>query len=202
MAKTILFATTNPNKLQEIKAIIPATFEVKSLQDIAWKEEIPEPFETFEKNAAAKTSFLLQATGLMCFAEDSGLEIDALEGRPGVLSARYAGNHGHSQRNLEKVLAEMKNINQRSARFISVIAFQPGPEDIYLFRGVVEGTIAEFPSGSGGFGYDPIFIPLGFDQPFAVLPTSLKNRISHRSKSMIQFLEFLAQKEHLLSTLQ
>lgn len=198
MCRTLLLASANQHKLEEIKWKLPSGYEVKSLKDIGWREEIPEPYETFEENAAAKTAYLFSATGLLCFAEDSGLEIDALSGRPGVYSARYSGSNGNSQSNIEKVLLEMKNITSRSARFISVIAFQTSRDEVHFFKGTVEGSISEYPHGLGGFGYDPVFIPKGFDQTFAILPASLKNQISHRAKAMVQFVEFLTHREHLL----
>ena len=198
MAKSLLFASTNQHKLEEIRQMLPPGYDVQSLNDIGWREEIPEPFETFEENAAAKTSTLFEATGLVCFAEDSGLVIDALEGRPGVYSARYAGSPVNSssnieKRNIEKVLNEMNNIRNRSARFVSVIAYQTNRNEIHFFRGLVEGNISEHPHGHGGFGYDPVFIPKGFDQTFSMLPASLKNQVSHRSKSMHHFIQFLQQ---------
>jgi XTP/dITP diphosphohydrolase len=191
MARTLLLASTNPHKLEEIRCMLPPEYEIKSLIDIGWRDELPEPFETFEENAAAKTSCLFEATGLPCFAEDSGLAIDALGGRPGVYSARYSGSHGNNQSNIEKVLSELSNIHNRSARFVSVIAFQTGRDEVHFFKGVVEGDISLLPSGLGGFGYDPVFIPKGFDHTFAMLPPELKNQISHRSKSMFQFMDYL-----------
>src|SRR6476620_5713720 len=133
MPKSLLFASTNQHKLEEIRQMLPPGYNVQSLNDIGWQEEIPEPFETFEENAAAKTSVLFEATGLVCFAEDSGLEIDALGGRPGIYSARYAGSPSDSARNIEKILGELKNIRNRSARFISVIAYQTGRSEIQYF---------------------------------------------------------------------
>jgi len=191
MAKTLLLASANQHKLEEIKVIIPAGYAVRNLRDIGWTTEIPEPFETFEENAAIKVSTLFAATQMMCFAEDSGLVIDALEGRPGVYSARYAGSHGNSEENIRKVLAEMKDIDQRSAYFISVIALQVNEKEIHYFKGKVEGTISESSIGKSGFGYDPIFIPNGFEQTFGILPATLKNRISHRARSMEGFIKFL-----------
>jgi XTP/dITP diphosphohydrolase len=193
MVKSLLFASTNQHKLEEIRQMLPTGYDVQSLNDIGWREEIPEPFETFEENAAAKTSFLYEATGLVCFAEDSGLEIEALGGRPGIYSARYAGSPTDSVKNIEKILGELKSIRNRSARFVSVIAYQTGKNEIHFFKGMVEGDISEHNSGHGGFGYDPVFIPKGFDQTFAVLPASLKNQVSHRSKSLHQFLQYLQQ---------
>jgi XTP/dITP diphosphohydrolase len=191
MAKSLLFASSNQHKLDEIKVMIPGDYEVKNLRDIGWTKDIPEPFETFEENAATKVSTLYAATGLMCFAEDSGIVINALDGRPGVYSARYSGTHGDIDQNNQKVLREMLNVKDRSASFVSVIAFQVGENEIHYFKGRIEGSISQSVIGKEGFGYDPIFIPNGFDQTFGVLSSSLKNRISHRSRSMEQFIDFL-----------
>jgi len=191
MSKPLLFVSTNQHKLEEIKSMLPQDYAVKNLKDIGWEEEIPEPHDTFEENAAAKVSYFFRSTNTPSFAEDSGLVIDALGGRPGVFSARYAGIHGDNQKNIDKVLEEMKGVDMRSASFVSVIAFQPGENNIHYFIGKVKGRITEKVMGSGGFGYDPIFIPDGFSESFGMLPVSLKNKISHRSKSMDQFLEFL-----------
>lgn len=191
MSKPLLFVSTNLNKLEEIKNMIPREYSVKCLIDIGWQEEIPEPYDTFEENAEAKVSYFFRSTHTPSFAEDSGLVIDALNGKPGVLSARYSGTHGDNQKNIEKVLAEMKDLEVRSAAFVSVIAFQPDENNIHYFTGKVLGRITQNVAGSGGFGYDPIFIPDGFADTFGILPASLKNKISHRSKSMEKFLEFL-----------
>ena len=191
MSKPLLFVSTNRHKLEEIKSMIPQAYSVKNLNDIGWDEEIPEPFDTFEENAAAKVSYFFRSTHTPSFAEDSGLAIDALGGRPGVFSARYAGIHGNNQKNIEKVLEEMQGVEMRSATFVSVIAFQTAENNIQYFTGKVLGRITEKIMGSGGFGYDPIFIPDGFAESFGILPVALKNRISHRSKSIEKFLEFL-----------
>jgi len=191
MAKPLLFASSNQHKLEEIKSMVPEGYAVKNLKDIGWTKEIPEPFETFEENAATKVSTLFAATQMICFAEDSGIVIDALDGRPGVYSARYSGVHGDHEENNRKVLTEMQGVKNRSAYFISVIAFQVAENEIHFFTGKVQGSISSSVIGTEGFGYDPIFIPQGFDQTFGTLPSSLKNRISHRSRSMEQFIGFL-----------
>ena len=171
--------------------MVPDGYAVKNLKDISWTKEIPEPFETFEENAATKVSTLFAATQMICFAEDSGIVIEALGGRPGVLSARYSGVHGDNEENNRKVLTEMQGVKNRSAYFISIIAFQVAENEIHFFTGKVQGSISSSVLGTEGFGYDPIFIPQGFDQTFGTLPSSLKNRISHRSRSMEQFIDFL-----------
>jgi XTP/dITP diphosphohydrolase len=191
MGKTLLFASSNQHKLEEIKRMVPEGYHVKNLKDIGWTKEIPEPFETFEENAATKVNTLFAATQMMCFAEDSGIVIDALDGRPGCIFCTIFGRHGDNEENNRKVLTEMQDVKNRSAYFISVIAFQVAENEIHFFKGKVQGSISMSAIGTGGFGYDPIFIPQGFDDTFGRLPSSLKNRISHRSRSMEQFIDFL-----------
>ena len=191
-SRPLLFASSNSHKLGEIRKMIPAGYLLSGLDDLQWNEEIPEPFDTFEANAKAKVSYVFERTGLPCFADDSGLEVDALDGRPGVRSARYAGEHRDSVDNLVKVLAELGKSNERSARFIAVIAYQVSAEEVVTFTGKIEGSIGLAPTGQGGFGYDPIFIPSGYDQSFGELPADLKNRISHRAMAMSRFLNFLS----------
>lgn len=190
--KQLLFASANRHKLEEIRQIIPVDYLLSGLNDYSIHEEIPEPFDTFEANADAKASYVYKKTGIPCFADDSGLIVDALGGRPGVLSARYAGEHKSSEENVRKVLSELTGIKDRSARFVAVIAYHQRETDVFLFRGSVEGTITYTPSGTGGFGYDPVFIPAGFDQTFAQLSPELKNQISHRAVAMKLFLKFLS----------
>lgn len=188
----LLFASANQHKLEEMRQIIHADYLLSGLNDYNIHEEIPEPFDTFEANAAAKTSYVYKKTGIPCFADDSGMVVDALGGRPGVLSARYAGEHKSSEENVQKVLSELNGIRDRRARFIAAIAFQPNETDVFLFTGSIEGTITSAPSGTGGFGYDPIFIPAGFEKTFAQLSPKLKNQISHRAIAMKLFLNFLS----------
>ncbi|MDZ4748631.1 MAG: RdgB/HAM1 family non-canonical purine NTP pyrophosphatase [Saprospiraceae bacterium] len=190
--KQLLFASANRHKLKEMRQLIPDMYRLSGLSDFSIHEEIPEPFDTFEANAAAKASYVYQKTGIPCFADDSGLVVDALDGRPGVLSARYAGEHKKSEENILKVLSELMSRQDRTARFIAVIAFQQNETDVFLFSGSIEGTIAYAPFGAGGFGYDPVFIPAGFDQTFAQLSPTLKNQISHRARAMQLFLNSLS----------
>ncbi len=191
--KQLLFASANRHKLEEIRQIIPAAYMLLGLNDYSVDEEIPEPFDTFEANAAAKASYVYKKTGIPCFADDSGLVVDALDGRPGVLSARYAGEHKSSEENVRKLLSELTGIRDRTARFIAVIAYQENEKDVLLFKGTIEGTINYTPAGAGGFGYDPVFIPSGFDQTFAHLAPALKNQISHRAKAIKLFLQYLSE---------
>ena len=191
--KQLLFASANRHKLEEIRQIIPAAYMLLGLNDYSVDEEIPEPFDTFEANAAAKASYVYKKTGIPCFADDSGLVVDALDGRPGVLSARYAGEHKSSEENVRTLLSELTGIRDRTARFIAVIAYQENEKDVLLFKGTIEGTINYTPAGAGGFGYDPVFIPSGFDQTFAQLAPALKNQISHRAKAIKLFLQYLSE---------
>ena len=191
--KQLLFASANRHKLEEIRQIIPAAYMLLGLNDYSVDEEIPEPFDTFEANAAAKASYVYKKTGIPCFADDSGLVVDALDGRPGVLSARYAGEHKSSEENVRKLLSELTGIRDRTARFIAVIAYQENEKDVLLFKGTIEGTINYTPARAGGFGYDPVFIPSGFDQTFAHLAPALKNQISHRAKAIKLFLQYLSE---------
>lgn len=188
--RELLFVSHNEHKVAEIRKLLPVHFTLLGLRDIQWTDEIPEPFHTYADNAKAKVYNVFERTGLPCFADDSGLEIDALDGRPGVFSARYSGPKANSQLNIKKVLDELGQNEYRGARFHAVIAFIQ-LEEIKIFTGTVEGTITKTPSGVGGFGYDPIFIPVGFDRTFAELPEDLKNRISHRAVAMGKFVEYL-----------
>lgn len=190
--RQLLFASNNRHKLEEIRKMIPGGYTLSCLEDLNWSEDIPEPFDTFEANAKAKAFYVYTRTGMPCFADDSGLEVDALGGRPGVRSARYAGEHKSSTENTIKVLEELGERAERSARFIAVIAYQLSATEVYTFTGKIEGSISHMPTGEGGFGYDPIFIPAGFDQSFGELPAALKNHISHRARAMEQFLDFLS----------
>lgn len=188
---TLLFASNNAHKVEEVRHLLPSTYHLLGLRDIHWTADIPEPFATFEENAKAKVSFVYHASGYPCFADDSGLEIDALDGKPGVYSARYAGEQKNSADNVAKVLAELASDSSRTARFTAVIAYQLNAEKVYIFKGQVEGSIAYHSKGTGGFGYDPVFIPAGFDRTFGELSPLVKNLISHRAMAMRKFLEFL-----------
>ncbi len=189
--REILFASNNQHKVEEVRKLIPKGYSLLGLQDIHWTQEIPEPFHTYEDNAKAKAFFVFDKTGLSCFADDSGLEIDALDSRPGVFSARYAGVDRNPGDNIQKILTELEGITNRKARFISCIAFIDDHKQMNVFSGKVEGKISSTPMGTGGFGYDPVFIPDGFDQTFGQLPEEIKNRISHRALAMQQFMSYL-----------
>ena len=187
----LIFASGNENKVREIQALLNKQFEVKGLSEIGLNEDIPETADDLEGNALLKARYVFNKVGADVFADDTGLEIEALEGRPGVYSARYAGEEKNSRLNVEKVLTEMQGIADRRARFRTVIALiLQGKE--YLFEGIVEGTILSSQHGEDGFGYDPIFLPLGSVRSFAEMNLGEKNQTSHRAiaiRKLIQFLE-------------
>ncbi len=187
----IIFATSNAHKVEEIRAALPEGITVQSLKDIGFTEELPETQETIEGNSLQKARTLSEKLdGMTCFSEDTGLEIDALDGRPGVYSARYAGPSATFADNVAKVLAEMLGLTDRRARFKTVITYYSGGEAVQ-FTGLCEGTILTAPRGTEGFGYDPIFMPEGCNLSFAEMRLSEKNQISHRRKSVDQFLAYL-----------
>ena len=191
----IVFATNNAHKLSEIRAILGQQFEVLSLSDIGCHVDIPETADTFEGNALLKARYIYDHYHLSCFADDSGLEVDALGGAPGVFSARYAGEEHNSEANMQKLLTELEEKTNRNARFRTVIALLLIDGDNVeqsLFEGIVEGTIIRERRGTGGFGYDPIFQPEGYDATFAELGNEVKNRISHRAKAVKQLAEKLS----------
>jgi XTP/dITP diphosphohydrolase len=189
----LLFVTHNAHKSEEVKAIVGNNFEVMNLSEINFFDEIPETGNTFKENALQKAKFLHDRLGCNCFADDTGLEVDALNGEPGVYSARYAGEPSNSQRNIEKLLDALKGETNRKAQFITVIAVILN-EETYFFEGTIEGTITQSPQGEGGFGYDPVFIPNGYDKTFAELPAEIKNKISHRAIALEEFKQFLKSK--------
>lgn len=189
----LIFATHNAHKADEVKAIVGNLFEVKNLSDINFFDEIPETGNTFKENAFQKVKYLHDKLNCNCFADDSGLSVDALNGAPGILSARYAGEPSNSQRNTEKLLNNLKNISNRKAQFTCVIAVILDGQT-HFFEGIIRGTITEYPQGEGGFGYDPVFIPDGYDKTFAELPADIKNKISHRAIALEKFKQFLNSK--------
>lgn len=186
----IVFATNNEHKLREIRAIIHDGTEVLSLADIGCHADIPETADTLEGNALIKAHFVYDNYGYDCFADDTGLEVEALDGAPGVHTARYAGEDQDSQANMRKLLQEMKGKDNRNARFRTAIALiQDGEE--HLFSGEVRGTITTEPLGNKGFGYDPVFIPEDTGLTFAQLGEDVKNHISHRARAVAKLTEFL-----------
>lgn len=189
---TFYFATHNKHKLSEVQNIIGDKFTIKSISELQCFEEIPETGETLEENALQKARYIYNKYNCNCFADDTGLEIDALEGRPGVYSARYAGEGCSFEDNMRKVLAEMQGVANRSARFRAVIALIIDGKE-YLFEGKVEGEIIENEKGGAGFGYDPIFRPIGFEETFAEMDAAQKNEISHRGLAVEKLMAFLNQ---------
>jgi XTP/dITP diphosphohydrolase len=183
MKQKLIFATSNEKKLKEVRDIIGEFYEVISLKDIQFTEEIPEPFDTIKENSIYKANFFYTQTGIPCIAEDSGLEVDALDGRPSAYSARYASEERNDIANYEKVLAELSETLNRKARFISIITFK-SEEDQAVFEGCMNGIISDIPRGSNGFGYDPIFVSDGSDKTNAELSSEEKNAISHRRKAL------------------
>lgn len=192
----IVFATGNRNKLKEIQALIGPRFELSTPADHGITEDIPEDQPTLEGNALQKARYIYEKTGLDCFADDTGLEVEALGGEPGVFSARYAAvngaGEGHSsEANMALLLERLDGVRNRRARFRTAIALILGGKE-YLFEGVVDGEITVERSGTDGFGYDPIFRPDGYDQTFAEMPLSLKNSISHRGRATAKLIDFLS----------
>ena len=188
MKQKIVFATNNAHKLEEVAAILGDNYEVLSLREIGCDADIPETANTFAGNALQKAQYVKEHYGYDCFADDSGLEVDVLDGAPGVFSARYSG--GGSEANIDKLLHNLTGERDRSAQFRTVVALLIG-EESHMFEGVVRGTIIEERRGEGGFGYDPIFVPEGYDLTFAELGSDIKNQISHRAKAVKQLAEFL-----------
>ncbi len=186
----IVFATNNPNKLAEVKALLPAGIEILSLQDINCKEELPENSDTLEDNAAQKAFYVYDNYGYNCFSDDTGLEIQALDERPGVYSARYAGPDCKAEDNMQKVLAEMKNEDNRDASFRTIISLVIEGKE-FQFEGEVEGQIIPEKWGDEGFGYDPIFLPDGYEKSFAQMDMQQKGEISHRGLAVKQLMDFL-----------
>ena len=188
--KQIVFATYNKHKLEEIRNILDNALNILSLDDINCHEDIPETGSTIEENALIKARYIKEKYGYDCFADDTGLEIKSLNNEPGVYSARYAGNDHNSEKNMQKVLENLKGKNDRSAYFRTCIALITGNNE-YLFEGKIEGEIITEKKGESGFGYDPIFVPDGYTQTFAELGNDIKNKISHRALAVKKLINFL-----------
>ena len=189
--RKIVFATGNLNKLKEIKSAINS-FEIVGLKDLGITEEIPENGNTLKENALQKAKYVYDKTGVNCFSDDTGLEIEALDNRPGVYAAMYAGTHCNANNNIQKVLKELSGVRNRKAQFKTVIALILDGKKSF-FEGKIEGEILKEKTGSGGFGYDPIFRPNGYEKTFAQMSLSLKNKISHRGLSVKKLVSFLNQ---------
>ncbi len=191
MKRKLVFATNNAHKLEEVAAILGEKIELFSLNDIGCHTDIPETAATLEGNALLKSSFIFKNYGLNCFADDTGLEVEALDGAPGVYSARYAGGEGHdSQANMLKLLRDLEGKENRKAQFRTAISLILDGKE-YLFEGVIKGEIIKEKRGDSGFGYDPIFKPEGYDKTFAELGNDIKNKISHRALAVQKLCEFL-----------
>ncbi|MBN8696773.1 MAG: non-canonical purine NTP diphosphatase [Bacteroidetes bacterium] len=188
----LVFATANPNKAKEIQNLIPDNIKIRSLSDIHCAEEIPETQATIEGNASQKAFYVHKKYQVNCFADDTGLEIEALDGRPGVLSARYAGDAKDANANMNKVLAELSGVENRKARFKTVISLVIDNKEV-LFEGIVNGRILHNKIGEKGFGYDPIFVPDGYDKTFAELSIEEKNLVSHRAIAVNKLITYLKQ---------
>lgn len=191
MKRKLVFATNNAHKLEEVAAILGDQVELLSLNDIGCQTDIPETAETLEGNALLKSSYIYKNYHLDCFADDTGLEVEALNGAPGVYSARYAGGEGHdAQANMLKLLHELDGKENRKAQFRTAISLILDGKE-YFFEGVIKGEIIKEKRGDSGFGYDPIFKPEGYDQTFAELGNDIKNQISHRALAVQKLCEFL-----------
>ena len=188
--KNIVFATNNKNKLREIRDIVGSKYNILSLSDINCHEDIPETADTIEGNALLKARFVKEKYGYDCFADDTGLEVEALDNRPGVYSARFAGEDCNSKNNIHKLLSELKGIENRKARFRTVIALIKG-EIEEEFEGVIYGNISHERHGEGGFGYDKVFVPENYEKTFAEMLPEEKNSISHRAKATRLLIEYL-----------
>jgi XTP/dITP diphosphohydrolase len=188
--KELIFATNNKHKLTEIQSIVGSEFSIRSLEDIGCTEDIAETAATLEGNALLKAEYVFNKFGINCFADDTGLEVEALDGRPGVFSARYASSGHDFEANIDKVLSELNGVSNRKARFRTVIALHLDGS-VHYFEGIVNGKIIHTRKGIKGFGYDPVFLPDGYELTFAEMPLSEKNKISHRARAVGKLVDFL-----------
>jgi XTP/dITP diphosphohydrolase len=186
----LVFATNNPNKIKEVQALVPKHINLLSLADILCIEDIPETQATIEGNAIQKADYIKTNYGYDCFADDTGLEVEELDGQPGVFSARYAGHQRNATDNTNKLLTDLMDKDNRDARFKTVIALHLNGE-LKTFTGICNGEITKEKQGEGGFGYDPIFKPEGFDKTFAEISLEVKNSIGHRGKAVQKLIAFL-----------
>lgn len=186
----LVFASNNKNKIKEIKLLIPSHYQILSLEDIGCTEEIPETANTIEGNAILKANYVTKKFGYDCFADDSGLEVDALNGEPGVFSARYAGEPKNDLNNTHKLLKNLETVTNRKANFKTVICLNLNNKQ-HLFTGIIVGKISFEPVGEMGFGYDPVFIPDGFTETFAQMNIEKKSKMSHRGKAVSKMIDFL-----------
>ena len=189
----LVFASNNKNKIKEIQALVPSNIQIISLEDIGCFDDIPETADSIEGNAILKANYVTEKFGLNCFADDSGLEVDALNGAPGVYSARYAGEPKNDEKNIDKLLLNLANKTNRAANFKTVIALNYNGKQI-LFTGIINGKIITEKIGTNGFGYDPIFVANEYEKTFAELSLEEKSTISHRGKAVKQLIKFLEEK--------
>lgn len=191
MKRKLVFATNNMHKLEEVSKIVGDNLEIVSLNDIDCHDDIPETADTLEGNALLKARYIKEHYGLDCFADDTGLEVEALDNAPGVYSARYAGPGHDAEANMQKLLLELEGIENRRARFRTVIALLLNDKE-YVFDGVINGIITPDKRGDSGFGYDPVFLPDNYTETFAELGDDIKNKISHRALAVHKLAEFLS----------
>jgi XTP/dITP diphosphohydrolase len=189
----LVFATNNANKVKEVQSLLPSHITILSLKDIGCEEDIPETQPTIKRNAIQKAQYVKENYGYDCFADDTGLEVNALNGEPGVFSARYAGEQRNADDNMNKLLQELQDKNDRTAHFKTVVALILDGRQ-YTFEGICKGTIINEKRGDQGFGYDPIFIANGFDETFAQISLAEKNRVGHRGKAVQKLIDFLNEK--------
>jgi XTP/dITP diphosphohydrolase len=189
----LVFASNNPNKIKEIQLLLPNTLQILSLEDIGCLEEIPETAPSIEGNAIQKANYITEKYGYPCFADDTGLEVETLNNEPGVYSARYAGEQKNADDNMAKLLHNLSNKTNRKAQFKTVICLNLNGNQ-HLFEGIIKGEIIPEKRGSAGFGYDPIFVPTGYDKTFAEMPIGEKSKISHRGLAVEKLVAFLKQK--------
>lgn len=187
---TLIFATNNQHKVDEVKSIPGIGYNIISLKEAGINIDIPEPYDTLEENASEKSKVIYKLTGKDCFSEDTGLEVEALNGKPGVKSARYAGEGKSFEKNIEKLLFKMQGIENRDAQFRAILSLLLNGIE-HKFEGICKGTILAYTKGEGGFGYDPVFLPSGAKRTFAEMDMEEKNRFSHRKKAMDKLIDFL-----------
>ena len=188
--RKLVFATNNAHKLEEVRAVLDNKIEIVSLNELGCFDDIPETADTLEGNALIKAAYVFNKFEMACIADDTGLEVEALNGEPGVYSARYGGEPHNAQKNMQKLLTNLKGIENRKARFRTVIVLKDAERELY-FEGTIHGHISETPSGAAGFGYDPVFVPDGYNKSFAELGPELKNKISHRALAVEELIRFL-----------
>lgn len=188
--RKLVFATNNAHKLEEVRAVLDNKIEIVSLNELGCYDDIPETADTLEGNALIKAEYVFNKFGMACIADDTGLEVEALNGEPGVYSARYGGEPHNAQKNMQKLLTNLKGVENRKARFRTVIVLKDAERELY-FEGTIHGHISETPSGAAGFGYDPVFVPDGYNKSFAELGPELKNKISHRALAVESLIRFL-----------